>query len=362
MSKMDDFKYFNRDSLNLLGIRDLRRLGFSVGVCGYTTYSKQDLIDHILAVVTGFESPKTEASKGRPTSITKPRNEVLCDIIAKLKSFEISYDNNPLPMVASSAATYDTGLSKTNHIEGTTSILEDEMVVMCENNGFWNKVCTIPQSLVSNLGIKPAQQISGTATKSLVGYTLTNTNYSSETKTDFDQLLAQKSNQTVQIENGQNLVVGGRNAIFANIEPEKIASKFKNTKTIYLNVFAAPEEQPHKFDINYICSFVHPLEMQKSIAFLAFEKAKRLVEEGNDVLLVVGSLSNLARVYEPVSTTNLALAAATTDCYLQLRKLVATAHCTQMGNITLAAICSASTPLDFAILEQLIPAFGNIIK
>ncbi len=63
-----DKEIYNKNSLMLLNIRDLRDIGRTFGVPSPTTKSKDELIDYILRIIYGEVKGEERTTRGRPTS------------------------------------------------------------------------------------------------------------------------------------------------------------------------------------------------------------------------------------------------------------------------------------------------------
>ena len=59
---------FNKESLEKLGIFELRNLAREIGVYSPTIYKKQELISKILSIVNGQETPHIAKNKTRQTT------------------------------------------------------------------------------------------------------------------------------------------------------------------------------------------------------------------------------------------------------------------------------------------------------
>ncbi|MGD9901685.1 MAG: hypothetical protein AB7S44_04045 [Spirochaetales bacterium] len=75
---------FNKDSLNRLGIFELRNLAREIGVHSPTLYKKQEIINKILSIVSGSEEPYVARTKqGRPPKTISGVNNILDIFIPK---------------------------------------------------------------------------------------------------------------------------------------------------------------------------------------------------------------------------------------------------------------------------------------
>ena len=80
---------FNKESLEKLGIFELRNLAREIGVYSPTIYKKQELISKILSIVNGQETPHIAKTKqGRPPKSINSVNNILDIFIPKSASID----------------------------------------------------------------------------------------------------------------------------------------------------------------------------------------------------------------------------------------------------------------------------------
>lgn len=295
-------KNFETYNLNLLGIRDLRKLAFALGVYGYSTYSKSELIEHIYAVVYGNEPPKAQSGKGRPSSIRGSKREVFEKVVKKLMSMETySIQEQPLELVASSTSSYDTGNR--------------------------NKVARYPSSQI----LFKNSLLAGLNTFAPIGY-------------------------------GSRAIIYGNEQSVLDIK-DIVLKELDKKSTILLLPSESPEEIEWARTLGfttYSTTFGDSAAKTIKAAETAFSAALRLKQKGIDVTLIISSITNLAKCYNQNMVSKLASGENILPESLDpLKELFLNCHPVSVGAcITLIAFGACGNNVDNIILEHLKPSFN----
>ena len=302
----------NESNLNLLGIRDLRRLAFSVGVYGYTRYSKAKLIEHILAVVGGNEPAKTESCKGRPTIITQSRKEVFDDIANKLRNvetFKLPTLDSGLALVASSSASYDTG--RNDEYESLKPKIPDQQLVFGTEK------------------MRPVDVFAPIA-------------YGSRA-----------------------LVFGNEHSV--SFAQKLVVSCLDKKNTILIVPDASPEEILEFEDFGmkvFSTSFGESFQQTKQTVAQAFAHAKQLANQQKNPVVVISSLTKLSKCFAPDSVSAATLGETIDqESLTALKKLCLLCRANQNNSsITLIAFAQNNSPVDNIFVEHMKSVFSTEIE
>lgn len=326
---------FSRERLNEIGIRDLRQLAFTIGVHNFSSYNKADLIEHIIAVVFGFEPPKTNAGKGRPVKAKQSKQEIFEKVLKKIPEPNIQvstiYQNKgiplPVPFVASSSVDYETG-KKLEDREGILEIVDDGYgFLRAENCEASKKDCYVTKEVIRKNKLLPGDYVVG---KAFQAYTnrmpalevVEKVNGSSpqHSRSRFESFVPTYPFEKIVLEQKNNLVtrtidlltpIGkGQRALI--VSPPKVGkttilksiaeSVCKKNPEICLIVLLVDERPEEVTDIRdaacgeiFFSTFDQTPEHHIKVSELALERAKRLVEIGKDVVILLDSITRLTR-------------------------------------------------------------------
>ncbi len=341
---MDD-KKFTKDTLNVLGIFQLRDLARSVGVHLPTTYKKDDLIEKILQVANGETMPFVPKNKkGRP-----PKN--LVDVNRDFSQFAQQSQNktakfswllgelvpvanglnfvDELKVCMPDAVFYYKEENKPKeeigivfvepsgagafHIGGLNKLsLNDIAYIACDVIRAYNiktgdeLKCNVYVNLENEKVVNEIFEING---KKLNEF---KRSYDAESSFDsinpveqiiFDDASLDFLNKAAPIGKGQRVCVRAEKMQICSQFLSKVASNAckKNIKTIVIAIDKRPEEKSlYSGDgIEYLfCNFdVMPFR-QMYMVNLGIERAKRLCEMGFDVVLCVDNMLSALRAYD----------------------------------------------------------------
>ena len=378
-----DLQYITHSNLNLLGIRDLRKLAFAFGVYGFTLYNKSELITHIIDVVFGREAPKIEAGKGRPTSINRNRTSIINDSLSKIKALQAVqvFDfSDALQQVASFSEPYDSNQNDEIDVSGYIENYNNSFFVRNNDSTTWTTPCLIPIELAKLLNLRSGQKISGRAILHVTGhYVLTSVKDNTEFETNFDELKIAKANQKLvlnspafkEINNYYPLEKGARTLF---VGPQKVIQKWKdevisciNSKNLVIISTLTPPEAIIKYNDKYentfLASFGEDHQTQKRIFALGFEKAKRIAEVEGEAVVVILSLNSAIKAFDYGSV----ISAATNKAFFEaeladLRNYCMAAHNTKNNiSISLISFAECDNEIQNAMIEQLSEIFTTKI-
>ena len=380
MTKNEYLQYLTAPNLNLLGIRELRRLAFAVGVYGFTLYNKQDLIMHTIDVLYGREAPKTQTSKGRPTSITKDRTDILNQIVGKLKLLKsLELETLSQPFVASSSAQYETDFATTISVSGYYEEYEGNGYIRANETYAWTTQCVVPKEISTKHKLRKADKVVGIAKLDKSGnYILSEIISAPQThRKSFDLLQISKPieqlkisgqvfeniNKAAPITKGGRASINGSSQSISNWKHEFLHSiACKNI--VVVGSYVAPEELEDlntKYENVFATSFGQDENVQKRNISLGFERAKRLAEENKESVVVVWSLASTIKSFDLGVVLSLSNPAAKTDVS-SFRQLCSSAHNTKEGNsITLICFAESDNAVQNAIIEQVSEIFTTKI-
>ena len=387
--EIKDIQCITHSNLKLLGIRDLRKLAFAVGVYGFTLYNKSDLIVHIVDVIYGREAPKSETSKGRPTSITKSRTEIISSIIEKIKllksadQFDVKFQD---AFVASSSDEYDTGFAPNELIKSEIEVygfvekLKNYYCVRAQKNNSWTTPCLISQQTANNLNLRYGQKISGTAKLQNDGhYYLSSVHEKFENLPPYDNMEICRPttklafgkgpfeiiDKLCPIAKGCRVVISGTTKTLTEWQNELLIS-LKKHHLVVASSYAAPEaisDLKDKFSEVFAAGFNEDEECQKRNINLAFERAKRLAEKYGDAVLAITSLPSTIKAFDMDLVLSVASGKTTSNYGLvKLRQSCLMAHNTKTGkSITLIVFAECDNAIQQAMVEQISEVFTTKI-
>ena len=384
-----DFKYveyITPSNLSLLGIRDLRRLAFAVGVYGYTLYSKSDLIVHIVDVIYGRETPKMEVGRGRPSSITKNKIDIISSIVEKIEQLRAQQINFDLQYVASPSEEYDAGFEKNKlfkeeiDVEGLVDDSTKIWQVRAIKNNIWTTQCFVPNEIVEKYSLLPGMEICGTAKLHISGnYFLSKVDVETKTQKDFDNLeICKPTKQLVMgrgpfesidslcpIGMGGRVLICGDSKTIGEWKTEFLMS-LKSKNVVLISSYTSPEEMAelnNKFDNVFATCFNESEESQCRNVGLAFSRAKRIAEASGNCVVVINSLTSTIKAFDSNAVLSIATNSPTSDVGLsKFRQNCMTAHNTKENKaITLVAFAECDNNIKQALVEKVSEVFTTKI-
>ena len=379
-------EYITPSSLSLLGIRDLRKLAFAVGVYGYTLYSKNDLIVHIVDVVYGRETPKMEISRGRPSSITKNKLEIINSIIEKIEQLRAEQINFNLQYVASSNEEYNTGFSKDEmhkeniKVEGFVDDSLGVFQIRATKNNVWVTQCFVAKEIVEKFGLRPGMKISGEAKLHISGnYFLCGIDNFVVAKDNFDEMeICKPTKQLVlgkgPFENidllcpigmGNRVLICGDGKTINEWKTEFLMS-LKSRNVVLASSYTSPEDVAEfnkKFENVFASCFSENDENQCRNINLAFSRARRIAETDGSCVIVINSLSSTIKAFDSNAVISATTNGQTNDFGIaKLRQYCMAAHNTKNNkSITLVAFAECDNNIQQAIVERISEVFSTKI-
>ena len=362
---MTQYNNLKEANLNILGIRDLRKLAFSIGVYGYTKYNKSELIEHIKAVIYGKEPPKTESTKGRPTSITKSRKEVFIDILSKLQKND-SFSFQPQYLVASSSSYYDSGRTQTINVEGF--FYSNSNSIIGEDNGVWSNICFVPDEIIKRHKIISGTHILGKASLNQNGfYVLTEVvpteqpsyKYDSQKSSILKEQLILKGKDLSAINVFAPMAKGGKTIIIGN---SRILSSAKDIVISALNAPTTILLETENFineNKKYTRFFIDIDDKNcPTLTHLAFDYAKCIANKNS--VIIVDSLNQLIKSYCENAVQELV---ATQKANIsEIKKLFLSAGAKPDGaSLSLIAFAENNSEYDNIVIESLKSIFDTVI-
>jgi len=387
---------FNKESLEKLGIFELRNLAREIGVYSPTIYKKEVLIEKILLIINGKEEPYVSKTKqGRPPKSISSINNIIDIFIPKSNAEEkeksyntLSYDINLLARLTAMDSNQLQNQYQTYENKKVSAILEvfEEGYGFCYEKGYRTNNLElnyfVSESIISSYHLRTGDILEGFVKKVVEDkpyllYKLEKINGTSIAefnlnRPDFNELLAQYPSERILFSNNtENAVThwymqkylpigkGQRILLATNKENDfaplislflNIADNQNKTSKKCLLIDERPEDitEYKKLlkDTKLVCTNVddNPYEAIQKIE-LSIEHAKRKVELNEDVIVVISNLVRLQNLYKKKFT--MSKAHEIEDDFLSItmiKKLFASARNTQgSGTLTIVGLIDRSS-------------------
>lgn len=332
------------NELNIFALRELARFS---GVVSPTSKKKDVLIKEILAINEGAQ-PVAERSKlGRP-----PKGYI--KNFAEIFSSNTATSNQKVSFQQASKSFECEDIST---VGGYVEVLNNNFAFLWVQNGYTFKKIFVPADvlLMSDVksGDKIVAEIENKENQTVVSkifnindcpiakITGKRKNYS-----DIEYVLPNKQ-LNADIKFGENVYLYGNNNNTNTIKIVELLNSLKVSHKIYVNLSLAEKSKlfikPLEKTELFVSEFVNDVEFAKRITFLAIERAKRLLENGEDIVIALDDALSLKAIDEDLSLT---------------KQLFTLARNTKKGSITLIAIMPTINKIE--LVEKLADVKLNI--
>lgn len=341
---------FNEESLNKLGIFELRNLAREIGVYSPTIYRKKEIVEKIMSIVNGETKPHVSKTKqGRPPKSINGVNNILDIFIPKeQKQEEVFYKpstSNALSNLTANQNNYGLNYSAEEGVEkqGILKVFK-EGYGFCYENGYHsrNKSANyfVSNGFINKYELRSGDVLTGLTKlvsddKPMVMYTVTKINSVSvneynPSRKDINNAQIVHPNKVIEREYnnvinslymkyfvpigyGQRLMVNvPKNLDYSTMITNYLNSIRKTNKDIEISCVLI-NERPEDIteykeslkDINTVSTtFEYSPEQSIQKIELEIERLKRLVEEGKNVLVVLSNLNRLRMLYKEANNIN----------------------------------------------------------
>ncbi|MBO4555326.1 MAG: transcription termination factor Rho [Elusimicrobiales bacterium] len=277
------------EKISSMAMKDLVSLGESCGIDFASSFTRQELLNRI----------REEQAKRNGTAYGYGVLEILSDGFGFLRSPEANYLSSPEDIYVSPNQIKKLGLRKGDTIAGTIRPPKDgerffAMLQVKTINGVEiEKVVHSHRRLFDNLTpLHPNKRFIFETTK--------------------DEMTGRVIDLLVPVGKGQRQMIvaapkSGKTIILQHIA-NSLTANHPDIKLIVLLIDERPEEvtdmkRSVKGEV-VASTFDEPAERHVQVAEIVLEKAKRLVEMGQDVVILLDSITRLARAYNTVSPSS----------------------------------------------------------
>ncbi len=387
-----------REYFSTLSLSDLRTFGRFQGVRAATQLKKEALIEEIVNVLTGKTQPVFPKTEGKPVG-APPKNFVINpDIMPMIEEIRRKFDEDQeekewVMRVASGEKSYEDSFDAPVYLGILELMPSGYGFVRCGDLSASGKEDVfIPAHLIHSLQLRHGDYVSCTARPSVknepaVICNLLTVNKLSvgryERRPHFDALTAQYPDRKIQLSANESALslrildlfapigMGQRGLIIAPSGTGKtdllkdiarsVSAHYKDISLIALLIDARPEEvtdftnSAGRAEILY-STFEESAQRQVRVAELALEHAKRMAEQGADVMLLLDSVNKLARAYNALSENAGGLAAGLdVNALKSVKRFFAAARNTlEAGSVTIlaTALSDSGSGADGTIKEE----------
>jgi transcription termination factor Rho len=390
---------FNEESLQKLGIFELRNLAREVGVYSPTIYKKQEIIDKILEIVTGKKEPYIAKTKqGRPPKSINSVNNILDIFIPKnaiansYEKYNSSYDEliNTSRLVAMEKNANNSYNAHTeNLVKGVLEVSESGYgfcyLERCQSKNQMHNFF-LSNTIIEKYGLRTGDFLEGyvkklAEDKPLIMYKIKSVNKievdnfnkkrkafnSSQAHYPIKKIKLDESklsvnrlflNRFLPIGYGQRaIVILPKNTDYSSLITNYLNSILKSDN-IYKKCILTderPEDVTEYFqnliDTSIIYTNVEEICTQATQKIeLYIERAKRRVEEGSDVILFISNLNRLQNLYKKQLAVNGSSTSSQDEInsLTMVKKLLSSARRTSdMGTLTIIGIVEENGNPDF---------------
>ena len=299
----------NLNELNIFALRDLAR---RTGVKSPTSKKKEELIEEIKEIISGKKQPTASKSKqGRPPKVFGYN-------FANV--FNLNELNNSLDLTKQ---TLNQAKGQYESVEmvtvaGWLELVNNNSALLWVEKDFRIETYFIPGEVLNGLHVKMGDRVVAEVgidenvkvvkkifsinacpilqmPEKRIAYENIAHNLPSR-KLEFNKL----EYNALSINKGENIYFYGSNNNCNTVTLVDILNSCETENKLYINVSMAEKNKIFIKDLNGVEKFVvnitDEIDMAKRIVFLATERAKRILEEGEDVVVVVDDVASIAGV------------------------------------------------------------------
>ncbi len=336
------FKTECRAYLIMLGINDLRAYAREIGVSRPTTKNKIDLIDDIVAVLTGELAPIAISNLGAPVKNARVDDRILEKIAQLKKDYFITNERKRsvgLSFYSGEWKDENKGKLSSSTAVGQIHLFEDSYYVLPLSCDKKSEMIFIDEQFIESLELRVgdvitffARMIPGDELSVEEIVTVNDKRITAPLRRpDFEKAPVVVSSQTIRLYEGENtptslkfldwlmpLSKGKRGCVVSSPKAGKTQILLDIAKTLIsrkddVEVYALLLEQPPEIvqqfqrlipNANLLCAG-HDEDIDRYVLFADFllNRAKRKAEEGKDILFIVDSFTTLARAHNAAEET-----------------------------------------------------------
>ena len=311
----------NLNELNIFALRDLAR---RTGVKSPTSKKKEDLINEIIEIVSGKKTPCVAKSKqGRPPKVFGYDFANMLATQSVVRGGE-SFSRRVLNQDVSENESDDV-----QTIVGWLEIVNNNAGLLWVEKNFKNETYFIPSELLKGVPVKMGDRVvaetsldeSSKVIKKIYSVNDCPVGQLGLERKDYWDIEHKISEKKLNFKTkeycdlnlcvGENIYVYGNNNNNNTKKIINILNSCEIENKIYINSSIVEKNKIFLKELNYVESFIVGLtddsDTAKKILFLAAERAKRILENGEDVLLVIDDLNSVFGVDENYAKTLISL-------------------------------------------------------
>lgn len=297
--------YSKLNELNIFALRDLAR---KTGVSSPTSKKKEQLITEIIEIVSGQKSPTDKSKQGRPPKVfdynfanvfnNGRSNSFEVSSNQTLRQNEVEYENSDIVTVA-----------------GWIELVNNNAGILTVNKNFQNENYFVPSSVLVNYNVKTGDRIvaeinideNQNVVKEIFSVNDCPVSKLSKKRCDYDSIQYVFPNKRLNFFNekynsltllkGENIYVYGNNNNQNTSTIIDLMNSIEVANKLYVNISVAEKNKCLLKNLqskeNFLVNIMDENDVQKRIVNLAIERAKRIIEIGEDVLLVVDDMASI---------------------------------------------------------------------
>lgn len=348
-----------KSTLDKLGIHELRDLARQVGVHLPTTMKRDDLINEIMAIISGEKEPhKRNTNRGRPAKMSRNYNDLTEMLLPTANS---SIDSNKFVFNAS-----DVEYLNTNEKDfvGYIKVYENYGVIRTKEL----ELIYVTYAIISKYELIDGDYIMGFAKESKDSrYIVTsvlkinNVTVQNYKRPNVEIVDSKKSSNVL----GNNVVIGGMNLIRNNDTAHDIAKELsKEYRVVLLNINSKEDRlYTVKDDVNIVnINFNMDDKDIYEISDLAFDIARVSANQGKELIVVINSLTSLIKAHNTHLTGNFNVDTLKSDVVKNAKTIMMYPYMAKNSSLTIIDVENKKLPkiLDEVISYELYDFFDAI--
>ena len=298
----------NLNDLNIFALRDFAR---RTGVSSPTSKKKEELIKEIKEIISGEKRPEQSKSKqGRPPKVfgynfANVFNANSFDIVdisnQTLKQVQVEYESGDMVTVA-----------------GWLELVNNNSALLWVNKNFKNENYFVPSELLSNLHVKMGDRVVAEVSldenvrivKKIFNINACPVLQLSDNRECYENIahklptrmlkFSNESYDNLQLKCGENIYLYGTNNNNNTVAITNLLNSCAVENKIYINVTVAEKNKIFLSELDecekFVCHITDEIDTVKRIVYLATERAKRLLENGEDVVVTVDDISSIVGI------------------------------------------------------------------